>query len=293
MAAAFPDWNDLCDILLITEAGTLSAAARAAGVSQSTMSRRLAAIEANGQPVFLRDESGRMTPNSRGREMAGTAQEMRALYDALRQRMTDAPPTLRISACDVAARLFLAPALPIWAGRSDGLAQMDVTDDPSGAGRDVTVTAMNAVPERCMGQSIGRIEWGLYTSPNYAATSRIRGRLETLEGLSVIRASGSLGETVAYRWLARQGGLVAMLVSSTSAMVEACASGMGIALLPVAWAATDPRLLPVEGPNPAPSEVWAVADAAKAEDPRISGFLRWARGHFRNSAPRSGERKAG
>mgnify|MGYP000573658693 CR=1 FL=1 len=92
MAAAFPDWNDLRDILLITEAGTLSAAARAAGVSQSTMSRRLAAIEATGQPVFLRDESGRMTPNARGRELVVAAREMQSVYEKLRQRLTDAPP---------------------------------------------------------------------------------------------------------------------------------------------------------------------------------------------------------
>jgi Bacterial regulatory helix-turn-helix protein, lysR family len=46
MAIPFPDWNDLRDILLITDAGSLSGAARIAGISQSTMSRRLSAIEA-------------------------------------------------------------------------------------------------------------------------------------------------------------------------------------------------------------------------------------------------------
>ena len=49
MAIPFPDWNDLRDILLITDAGSLSGAARIAGISQSTMSRRLSAIEAAGR----------------------------------------------------------------------------------------------------------------------------------------------------------------------------------------------------------------------------------------------------
>src|SRR5690606_41180232 len=40
-----PDWNDLRDVLLMAEAKSLSEAARRAGVSQSTMSRRLVAIE--------------------------------------------------------------------------------------------------------------------------------------------------------------------------------------------------------------------------------------------------------
>lgn len=292
MATAFPDWNDLRDILLITEAGTLSAAARAAGVSQSTMSRRLAAIEANGHPVFLRDESGRMTPNSRGRDLGDAAREMQAVYEKLRQRLTGASPPLRIAACDVTARVFVAPALPIWAGRAESPAEMTVIEDlAQAAGFDVMVGPMTAVPETCAGQSIGRLEWGLYASPVYAATNRIRSRLETLEGQAVIRASGSLGETAAYRWLPRQGGTVALLASATNAMIEGCAAGMGIALLPVALAETDPRLLPVDGPRPAPSEVWVIADASRMEDPQIAGFFRWARNHFRNHAP--GDRKAG
>ena len=290
--AAFPDWNDLRDILLITEAGTLSAAARAAGVSQSTMSRRLAAIEATGNPVFLRDESGRMTPNARGRDMVAAAREMQAVFENLRQRLTDAPPPLRIAACDVSARLFLSSALPLWAGRAESPAELTIVEDISqAAGADVTVGPMPAVPEHCAGQSIGRIEWRLYAAPSYAVGSRIRGRLDTLEGQSVIRASGSLAETAAYRWLPRQGGVVAMLAASTGAMIEGCAAGMGIALLPVLLADGDARLLPVEGPRPVPSEVWATCDATRAEEPQIAGFFRWARNHFRNHAP--GERRAG
>lgn len=292
MAAAFADWNDLRDILLISEAGTLSAAARAAGVSQSTMSRRLAAIEGNGHPVFLRDESGRMTPNARGREMAAAAREMQAVYEKLRQKLTDAPPPLRLGACDVSARVFLSQALPIWAGRAGGPADLAVTEDITLAnGYDIVVGPMAAVPESCAGQSIGRIDWGLYASPGYASANRIRGRLDALDGQSVIRASGGLGETLAYRWLARQGGVVALLCSSTDAMVEGCAAGMGLALLPVAIAETDARLLPVDGPCPAASEVWAISEATRANDPQIAGFFRWARGHFRSHAPK--ERKAG
>jgi DNA-binding transcriptional LysR family regulator len=286
MAAQFPDWNDLRDILLIAEAGTLSAAARAAGVSQSTMSRRLAAIEAGGQPVFLRDETGRMTPNTRGREIVAVAREMRTVYDRLRQSLTDAPPPLRIAACDVSARLFLAQALPVWSGRADSPAELVVSEDPPALTVcDVAVGPMTAVPQHCAGQVVGRIEWGLYAAPAYVATNRIRGRLETLDGQSVIRASGALAETAAYRWLSRQGGVVALLTSGTEAMVEGCAAGMGIALLPVHLAEADARLLPIDGPRPAPSEVWMIADASRAEEPQIAGFFRWARNHFRNHAP--------
>ena len=115
--------------------------------------------------------------------------------------------------------------------------------------------------------------------------NHIRGELAGLDGQSVIRASGALGETAAYRWLHRQGGTVALLTATTEAMIEGCAAGMGIALLPVALAESDGRLLPIGGPKPAASEVWMIADAARAEEPQIAGFFRWARNHFRNGAP--------
>lgn len=288
----FPDWNDLRDILLITEAGTLSAAARAAGVSQSTMSRRLAAIEAGGQPVFLRDETGRMTPNARGREMVAAAVEIRGIYDRLRQKMTDAPPPLRVATCDVMAQLYLSQALPAWSGRADSPAELIVSDEGASLAEvDVIVGPMSAVPEKCVGQSVGRVDYALYAAPSYVATHRIRGRLETLEGQSVIRASGKLADTPAYRWLTRQGGTVALLSASTAGIVDGCVAGMGIALLPVAAAETDARLLPINGPRPAQVDVWMIADATRAEEPQIAGFFRWARNHFRNGAP--ADRRAG
>lgn len=288
----FPDWNDLRDILLIAEAGTLSAAARASGVSQSTMSRRLAAIEATGNPVFLRDEAGRMTPNSRGRVLVDAAREMQAVYEKLRQSMTDAPMQLRIVACDMSARLFLGPALPVWAARSGRHASVTIVEDFShAAGYEIMIGPMASVPEHCAGQSIGRVEWGLYASPGFVVTNKIRAALATLDGQPMIRAAGSLAESPAYRWLSRQGGSVAMLVSSTGAMIEGCAAGMGIALLPVSLAENDARLLPVQGPRAPSTEVWAITEASRAEEPQIAGFFRWARNHFRHYAP--GDRKAG
>ncbi|KAB2881022.1 MAG: LysR family transcriptional regulator, partial [Albidovulum sp.] len=59
-----PDWNDLRDVLLMAEAKSLSEAARRAGVSQSTMSRRLVAIEQGGLAVFSRDAAGALVPTA-------------------------------------------------------------------------------------------------------------------------------------------------------------------------------------------------------------------------------------
>ncbi len=294
MAAAFPDWNDLRDILLITNAGSLSGAARIAQISQSTMSRRLAAIEANGQPVFLRDEMGRLSPNARGQELVAAAREMAAVYDRVKARLMDAGPPLRVACCEMMSKLFLAPALPVWSARADSPAELQVHEDVYSLDLDsfdVMVAPMAAAPERSTGQLLGLFQMGLFASPQYVAANRIRGGLETLEGQGVIRASKVLADAESYRWLARQGGNVTMLSPNIPTMAEACAAGLGVALLPLDLAGNDSRLLPLDGLKPPPCEIWAVADAKAANDPRVAGFLKWARGHFR--ATRGEERVAG
>ena len=284
MAVPFPDWNDLRDILLITDAGSLSGAARLAGISQSTMSRRLAAIEAHGQPIFLRDEMGRMSPNARGLQMVAAAREMAAIYDRVKAHLTDAPPPLRIASCEMLSRIFLAPQLPAWAMRADSAADVSVHDDVYGLetdAYDVMVAPMASAPERSTGQVLGWLPMALYAAPSYVAAHRIRGRLDTLDGQGVIRASRALADVESFRWLARLGGNVSLLSPNVPTMMEACAAGLGIALLPQELAGNDARLLPLEGPKAPPCEIWAVADEKSATDPRIAGFLKWARGQFR------------
>jgi DNA-binding transcriptional LysR family regulator len=294
MAAAFPDWNDLRDILLITNAGSLSGAARIAQISQSTMSRRLAAIEANGQPVFLRDEMGRLSPNARGQELVAAAREMAMVYDRVKARLMDAGPPLRVACCEMMSKLFLAPALPVWSARADSAAELQVHEDVYALEPDtydVMVAPMAAAPERSTGQLLGLYQMGLFAAPQYVAANRIRAGLDTLEGQGVIRASKVLADTESYRWLARQGGNVTMLSPNVPTMAEACAAGLGVALLPLDLAGNDSRLLPIDGPKPPPCEIWAVADAKSASDPQVAGFLKWARGHFR--ATRGEERAVG
>lgn len=281
MPTPFPDWNDLRDILLIAGAGSLSSAARRAGVSQSTMSRRLAAIEAGGQPVFLRDEMGRLTPNQRGEVLVAAARDMLTVYERARAALSDTPPPLRVVACALASRLFLQAALPEWEARADVGLELSTRDDLTGLDPqdyDVLVTAMTAVPERSAGVMIGRLDWALHAAPSYLRANPWKG---AFEGHRVLCASGSLAQVDGYRWLSKQGGTVSLLTASPAAMQDAAANGMGLALLPRALTEGDNRIVAIDTPLCAPSEVWMIAEAAEAMEPRISGFFRWARSHFR------------
>src|ERR1700682_6300480 len=61
------NWNDLRYVLGVGRAGTLSGAARALGVNETTVGRRLAAIEdALGVHLFERMQGGRLPPTEAG-----------------------------------------------------------------------------------------------------------------------------------------------------------------------------------------------------------------------------------
>ncbi|WP_343078940.1 LysR family transcriptional regulator [Ostreiculturibacter nitratireducens] len=279
-----PDWNDLRDVLTIHEAGSLSAAARISGVSQSTMSRRLAAIEAGGRRVFDRGELGEVTLTERGAAMVGAARAMRLAYDQLGLALGATVQPLRIAACETTAQLFMADSLPEWGRRGNDPTDLAVYEDLfvlSPADYDVLVTPAEGAPEGTEGLEIGRIGWGLFASPEYLDRNPVRPGANSLDGHRVIRGSGSLAEVSSYRWFAGQGGNVAMLSSSPIAQLEACARGQGVALLPLALAEADPRLARLDLPACPDSPVWLYADAREASHPRIAAFLRWARGRFR------------
>jgi len=280
-----PDWNDLRDVLLVHEAGSLSAAARLAGVSQSTMSRRLAAIETAGRKIFARDSHGRLSLTERGEALVAAAREMRAAYRARVAALASPHPPLRIAACEVTAQMFMVDALPAWSERSDAPADLSIYEDLfklTPADYDVVVTPAEDVPPDLTGIEIGLIGWGLFAAPVYLSYHPVRVGANSLEGHRVIRASGSLAKVGGYRWLEERGGNAVLLSSSPFAQREACLRGQGIALLPLSLAESDRRLERIDMCALGKSSVWLLADVHEASHPRIASFMRWARQHFRN-----------
>lgn len=106
-----PDWNLLRSFLTVAEAGSLSAAARRLGLSQPTLGRHMAELEAQmGTPLLHRTPRGQ-EPTDAGAELLADAQRMREAADAIARRATGAADTLagtvRITASVVIGTLVL------------------------------------------------------------------------------------------------------------------------------------------------------------------------------------------
>ena len=80
------DWDDLRTFLAIARHGTLSAAARALGVTQPTMGRRLAAMEARNGARLLQRLPGRYALTALGEAVLGNAERIEA--EALAAELT-------------------------------------------------------------------------------------------------------------------------------------------------------------------------------------------------------------
>lgn len=106
-------WSDVELVVAIADAGSLSKAARALGLTQPTVSRRLAELEAAlGEPLFARAVAG-TAPTAFGERVLAPARRMAEHAAELGQALADADDrvsgTVRISAAPGMCHAFLAP----------------------------------------------------------------------------------------------------------------------------------------------------------------------------------------
>ncbi|SON57013.1 DNA-binding transcriptional activator GcvA [Hartmannibacter diazotrophicus] len=274
------DWSDLQTILAVATCGSLSAAARELGVNQSTVSRRLQAIERGlAQPAFVRGGDGRFVPTETGETLVATARTVKDLVLQAEEQLCFSTRPIRIATCEVLAGAFVAPALARWAAETGGLGDLAVHDDLFSLRPDqydVLVTPGESAPPDLVGRKVAEFTWGFYASIDYLAEHPLVPGTRDLAGHSVIHPSGSLAEISAYDAIRALGGRVVFSSSSPIAQRDIAAKGGGIALLPTTLAAGRGDLVPLNlGPAPV-SDVWILARRAAAQQPRLRGFLDWA-----------------
>ena len=109
------DWNDLRYFLAVAREGSTLAAGRALRVSQTTVARRIAALEqAIGFPLFDKRQAG-YAPTPAGEALLPLAErveaEMQQFADAAGARLAEVGGKVRITTEDIYAMGLLAPLL--------------------------------------------------------------------------------------------------------------------------------------------------------------------------------------
>lgn len=247
-ALADLDWDDLRFFLLAARAGTLAGAARASGVRHTTIGRRLAALERSlGASLFLRGPEG-LTLTPIGEQLLPLAQKVERDMQALRAFMASRRNVVRLALPSGFVALF-----------AEGLAQLalqhpELTLETVSGGQladlrrgdaDLALRIGPIKDQDLVARSLGEAGSSLYAAPLYLRDRPAPADLSDLSGHLLVAFGAELSALPAARWLESHAGQATVVLRTNEmvTMLEAAASGAGLALLPCLLADVDPRLV--------------------------------------------------
>lgn len=256
------DWNDLRYAVTLAEAGTVRAAARRLGVDPSTVSRRLAALEAAlGVTLYLKSVRGYATTPAGRRlleSLGGLARDLEAFERGGLARGDEggASGLVRIATTEVTAQHLLERSVPALRERHPGLTVEIVTgNSPADLTRgeaDLAVRFLKPAGVEIVARELGAVRYGLYASPGYLSRRPAPPSPGRLEGQDLVMPTRELRGGPEEAWLSAHAGGARVAVQSNSlpTIASAAAAGLGLAVLPTVLGDGDSRL----------TRLWALED---------------------------------
>ena len=278
------DW-DLCKTFVaVADSGSFTAAARRLHASHPTVSRKIAALEAQlGTKLLVRAADG-LALTSDGRTFRGHAEAMAAA--ALRAEAAvsaggrKARGIVKLSIGATLASHWLMPRLPSFL-HAHGHIQLEIITHPFPASvrrreADVVLRPVDSGEENLVGRKIGRLGTGFYASRDYAARQRLPERRGEWKGHSVIGFADQASNAQLGRWsdsVTGQGSVV-MRCSSQGDMLAAVRAGIGISALSCFVAESYPDIVRVAPQKlVSVSDLWLLAHPDLVELPAVRAVI--------------------
>lgn len=278
------DWNDLRHFLATARGGSTAAAAKVMLVNQSTVSRRVAALEkAFDSKLFDKTVVGyRLT--ELGRKLVPLAERVESDAEAVllfvEQTVRRVAGTIRVTTNETLAELFLTPLLPEFAALYPDLRVNVIVSsrwlDLSKGEADVALRAARELrTETAVARKLSELPWAVYCSHAYAAAHGTVASAEELGRHRVVSVDGPLSGLAALQWLEKHAGTDAVVARTNSLdnLAVAVGAGLGISTLPCVSGEADPNLIRCMGPTGELSSfVWLVTSSHLRDEPAIRAF---------------------
>lgn len=274
-------WNDLQIFLAAQQAGTFSAAARALGVEQSTVSRRIASLEeALGAALFLRSRQG-LVLTERGEQVLPLAVEVeqRVLEIAELGHLARVEGTVRVALTESMAVYGLPAALDELLAAHPALRlQLSSSMSASDLGRreaDIAVRLFRTTRGDLVSKRVVLLPNGIWAHPRW--------RDRPWDELEWVGLDRDPGPSRSSAWIAAHAAREPRVTTNGFiAMVEAIGHGVGAGIVPDAIARRNPDLVRLlsPAPPPPPSSVYLVAHRASRQVPRIAAVWRFLESHL-------------
>lgn len=274
------DWNDLKAFLAVAETGSTLSAAQTLRVSQTTVARRIAALEeATGLNLFERRQAGyALTPV--GDAMLASAIAVRDAADrfgeAAGARSRDAGGTVSLTTMEIFAVTILPPILRDLRTAHPGIhIHLDTADEPRDLAAGAADIAIRSSKQPTGGGLVGRRiadnTWTVYCSRDYADLHGIPHSREELAAHPFIGGGGYVWEPY-QAWL-RQYRLedsVVMKYDTGTGLLAGVRSGMGLTILPAFIADHEPDLIRCIPPkNEDTTGLWLLTHERLRHVPRV------------------------
>lgn len=279
------DWNDLRYFLAVARHGSTLAAARALEMNQSTVQRRLSALERQiGRPLVTRHPSGyRLT--ELGQEMVTHAERVEQAVLAFEQHLEAAQRratgVLRVACPEpIVFRITQSTLLERFRARHPDLrvefVMSDKYVDLSKGEADVALRSGDTDDVDLVGRKIADSFWAVYASRRYIEEHGKPERVEDLDQHPLIGFDESMSKHRASAWLARVAPHAKIVARNNSVLglVYAVKSGIGVAPLPTALGDSEPDLVRVLGPIAELARIWRLlAHPDVRRTARVSAFF--------------------
>lgn len=281
------DWNDLRYFLAVARDGSTLAASRALRVSQTTVARRIAALEAAlGFPVFEKRQAGYvLTPV--GKDLVERAEQVEraagGFEDAAAAQSRDVSGTVKITTEEVYAITILAPLLrELHEKYPDIVIELDTSQQVRdlGAGEaDISLRSTknnSQLAAGLVGRQLCVDDWALYCSADYAARHGVPKNRAQLKKHAFIGGGGGNLWIHYQHWLQSLGleSQVAMHHATSGGLLSGVRSGFGIAVLPCVVADADPDLVQCLPPTSEHGRIlWLFTHERCRHTPRVRAVI--------------------
>jgi DNA-binding transcriptional LysR family regulator len=279
------DWNDLRHLLAVAREGSTLAAARFLRVNQSTVHRRISALEKHlGCKLVERHPTGyRLT--DLGHELRAYAERMDEDAAALERHVASSAKgmtgCIRVT-CSTAVghRLMKSGLLDRFSERYPGLkVTLIMTERMANLAKgeaDVAIRGGDPGDDSLVGKKMADVAWGIYATRSYIERYGWPRAPGDLNAHRVIRFDEGLADHRAARWLKSiaPNAMVCGEGGNIPSLLLAVKSGAGVAHLPAPVGDDDPELVRVLGPLKElsyPMYLLTHRDLRRA--PRISAFF--------------------
>jgi DNA-binding transcriptional LysR family regulator len=275
------DWNDLRYFLSVADHGSTLAAGRAMRVSQTTVARRIAALEeALGMTLFEKRQAGYVL-TSGGQELLDRARQVEAAASGFEEASAalarDSSGTVRITTQEIFANTLLGPILRELHDRHPQiLIELDTAQELLELGEGQADIAIRSTAQEPPAGTVGRRlcidDWTLYCSREYAAAHGVPRNRADLKQHAIIGGGGGKLWVHYEAWLRKLGleDRVAMHHSTSTGLLSGVRSGFGLGVLPCIVADAEPDLVRCLPPRTDHGrEMWLLTHERVRHTPRV------------------------